>query len=440
MAKDLTIATVGIREELVSHLRLLVRQACKKLPERWRFGLERNADLVIVDPNSFSGHMALTRAQASGMRHALLCDADYPEREGLILREPLHLDQVIAVLQQAVLPSVAIAPVSAAGEDFYYNDLADVFQPKTSVGGALGGQGNDAPALGLEELLKSHSATRDVPGQRSPTAPKPAVAPGLESVLKTVQEQSSAPMVKSIQLTEDTGIAATGEASARAETRKRDAVGGFGRDSAIAADHPNIQRILEADHRQHSIRECMQGEFALAAPASIEVADAPRLSIDPKNRVFHAAGGLSSLAGYCRRSLPRKDWKALTTRELNQLRKSEPARRFEELLWLETLLGSNGRLAGHLDPGGRYRLKRAVSAEADFHSHGAITAAMQQPARLNEIAASAGASMDAVFNLVNAYDAIGEIEWTPRERRPAEPPAPATRGLLGKLGMGFRRK
>ena len=66
MAKDLTIATVGIREELVSHLRLLVRQACKKLPERWRFGLERNADLVIVDPNSFSGHMARTRAQASG--------------------------------------------------------------------------------------------------------------------------------------------------------------------------------------------------------------------------------------------------------------------------------------------------------------------------------------------------------------------------------------
>ncbi|MGD9583211.1 MAG: hypothetical protein AB7V26_06020 [Lysobacterales bacterium] len=439
MAKEFIIATVGTSDEQVSHLRLLVRQACKKLPDRWRFGLELNADLVVVDPNSFAGHMARTRAQASGVRCALLCDADYPERDGLILREPLQLDDVLAVLQQAVLPTVAIAPVTSAGEDFYYSDLTDAGHAPGLAGGARPLSSGDAPALGLDELLKSHSATRDVPGQRPAAAPNP-IAEGLDALFKSDQERAAAPMVKGIRLDQNTAIAATGEGSSRAEVRKRDAVGGFGRHSAVSADHPNIQRILEADHRHHSIRDCLDGESTLAAPSSIEIAGAPRLAIDPKNRVFHANGGLSRLVGYCGRTLPRKDWKVLTTRELNDLREREPARRCEELFWLEALLASNGRLASHLDPGGSYRLKNAVSAEPDFHGHGAIVAAMQQPARLNEIAASAGTSMDAVFNLVNAYDAIGEIEWTPRQRRPAEPPPSEKKGLFGKLGMPFRRK
>ncbi len=439
MAKELIIATVGTSDEQVAHLRLLVRQACKKLPERWRFGVELNADLVVVDPNSFAGHMARTRAQASGVRCALLCDADYPERDGLILREPLQLDDVRTVLQQAMLPTVAMTPVTAAGEDFYYSDLADGGHGNHSGGARLTPRDGVAPALGLEELLKSHSATRDVPGQRAP-APANPIAEGLDALIKSDQERTAAPMVKSIRLDQDTGIAATGETSQRAEIRKRDAVGGFGRASSVSADHPNIQRILEADHRHQSIRDCLDGESALAAPASIEMDGAPRLAIDPKNRVFHATGGLSRLAGYCGRTLPRKDWKVLTTRELHELRESEPARRCEELFWLEALLAGNGRLASHLDPGGSYRLKHAVSAEADFHGHGAIVAAMQHSARLNEIAANAGTSMDAVFNLVNAYDAIGEIEWTPRQRRPSEPPPTAGKGLFGKLGMPFRRK
>ena len=52
-----------------------------------------------------------------------------------------------------------------------------------------------------------------------------------------------------------------------------------------------------------------------------------------------------------------------------------------------------------------------------------------------------GASMDAVFNLVNAYEAIGLIEWTPRQRRHDPPPEDERKsGLLGKLGWPFGEK
>ncbi|PIV35158.1 MAG: hypothetical protein COS34_03540, partial [Lysobacterales bacterium CG02_land_8_20_14_3_00_62_12] len=124
MNKERIIATAGLSDEQAALLRLLVRQAGKSLNEQWRWGTEIRADLLVVDPNSFSGHMARTRAQASGMRCAILCDADYPEQDGLILREPLKLDQVIAVLTQATQLTVALTPLAPVDDEFYFRDLA----------------------------------------------------------------------------------------------------------------------------------------------------------------------------------------------------------------------------------------------------------------------------------------------------------------------------
>ena len=64
---------------------------------------------------------------------------------------------------------------------------------------------------------------------------------------------------------------------------------------------------------------------------------------------------------------------------------------------------------------------------------------MLQPARLHQIAAASGASMADVFDVVNAYDAIGLIEWKPRAPRggaPVEEPKP---GLLGRLRKSLKR-
>jgi hypothetical protein len=431
MAKDLIIAAVGISEEQTAHLRLLIRKVAKQVPDKWRWGTELKADLIVVDPNNFAGHMARTRAQAGGMRCAILCDKEFPEQEGLILREPLKAENVIDVLMQASAPSFKAAPVNASGEDFYFRDLADFKQDAPAIARDSWGQPQSKPpvALGLDELIKSQP-------QANP------VAEGLEALIKAERQKAEAPLVKRLHIAADTSIAATTGPSARAQNRINDNAESVNRKAGLTSDNPNIRRILDADNSEHSIRDYLDGERAIITPSQIHAPEAPALTLDPKNHVFHAIGGLSRLIPFCSRVLPAKDWKMVTTRELIHLRESEPARPYAELIWLQTMLKGTGRLAGHLDPGGTYRLKGRVSAEAEYRDHGAIITFMEIPARLNEIAADAGTSMDAVFNLVNAYDAIGLIEWTPRQRRHDPVPNESDKkpGLLGKLGWPFGKK
>ncbi len=434
MAKDLIVAAVGVSDAQVAHLRLLMRKVAKEVPEIWRWGTELKADLVVVDPNNFAGHMARTRAQSSGVRCAILCDDEYPEQEGLILREPLRAENVVDVLRQASAPTFKAAEVHAASEDFYFRDLADFKTDAKPASADVWGKptGTGPVAMGLDEMLKAKAA--------KPT--DNPVAEGLEALIKAEQHKAEAPPLKKLQIAADTSIAATSAPTARAQSRINDSVGALARKGDLTAENPNIRRILDADNTEHSIRDYLDGERAIVTPSQILTNEAPALTLDPKNLVFHSAGGLSRLIPYCSRVLPAKDWKMVTTRELTQLRSNEPARPYAELIWLQAMLKGTSRLAGHLDPGGTYRLKGLVSAEAEFRDHGAIVPFMQNPARLNEIAADAGTSMDSVFNLVNAYDVIGLIEWTPRQRR--HDPAPAEEGrkggLLGKLGWPFGKK
>ena len=173
----------------------------------------------------------------------------------------------------------------------------------------------------------------------------------------------------------------------------------------------------------------------------IGFAGAPTLTLDPKHREILANGSLDLLEAYAREPIAVSDWKALTSVELARVRAETRARSYEQLLWLEALLNSQGRLAGRLDPGGSYRLKRHVDVSPNYRQHHRIVGCMRTPARLHEIARNAGAPMADVFDLVNAYDAIGAIEWQPRERlrTPSEPPRGGS-GLLGKIGWPFGKR
>jgi hypothetical protein len=105
------------------------------------------------------------------------------------------------------------------------------------------------------------------------------------------------------------------------------------------------------------------------------------------------------------------------------------------LVWLDVLARSEGRLAPHLDPGGRYKLKSWPQIEHDYPNHLRIATAMTHPAKLNEIAAASGAPMGDVFAMVNAYDAIGLIDV---ERRLPRHDTPASSsGLLARLRKPF---
>ena len=121
------------------------------------------------------------------------------------------------------------------------------------------------------------------------------------------------------------------------------------------------------------------------------------------------------------------------------MRESEPAQPYLRLLWLYVLVHSEGKLARHLDPGGTYRLTRWIEIERDFSSYFRIASTMLQGARLHEIASASGASMADVFDAVNAFDAIGLVEWQPRAPRGGEPAPEPKKGLMQRLKKSLKR-
>jgi hypothetical protein len=146
----------------------------------------------------------------------------------------------------------------------------------------------------------------------------------------------------------------------------------------------------------------------LGGPAVVVLQGISSLTLDPKEKVFHSAGSLKVLAPYCVQPLPHAAWRPITSAELGRLRISQPAQPYSRLIWLDTFV---------------HFLR--------------IATAMQQPAKLNEIAASSDAPMDEVFAFVSAYDAIGLIEV---ERRPPRHFTPAPAGLLGLLRNPFGKR
>ena len=413
MASEKYLSVIGLSDEDTAHLRLLLRKIYGHLDNHWRWGAEENADLIIVDPSELSGQIARNRAFSGGRRCAIY-DEKEPLRDGEArLARPLKNENLISVLNGNAETGVGLGPpVMQHGDDFY--DL-DSFNPQFELEDAAAADarahrgGEHTPALGLDEMLKPDSE-----------AAKP---------------QFSVPG----KLRQDTGVEATpGGLSARSEQRVADSVRGFGRlareETHTINTAPPVKRgQTPAPTKQYVLRDYLRSD-QLGGPAQLILADAPALTLDPKTQSFHTTGKLPSLAPYCVRELAPSAWKTLTTSDLAQVRAEQPAQPYSRLIWLAALLGSGGRLASHLDPGGRYKLKRSQQAEADFPSHARIVAALAAPAKVNEIAAASGAAMGEVFDVINAYDAIGLIDMERRLPRHAEP---EPTGLFARLRNPF---
>ena len=175
-----------------------------------------------------------------------------------------------------------------------------------------------------------------------------------------------------------------------------------------------------ADERSaHRLREYLEGEL-IAGPVQIAWSGSAVLTLDPKNRVYHCTRSLRDLEAYCRKSPRRDEWRRLTSAEIAQVREQQPAQPYQKLIWLDVLLHSQGKLASGLDPGGTYELTRWMEIARDYPQLARVSAAMMQPIRLHEIAANCGVDMSQVFDVVNAYDAIGCLKKTPRQSRHAE--------------------
>jgi hypothetical protein len=401
------IAVVGVSDEETAHLRLLMRKAAGELTHTWRWGSEAGADLVVVDPSSFAGQMARTRATATGLRCAVF-STDPPAGSELVLQRPLKLANVVAVLNRAATPTLQAEGIVPHRHDFYVRDVGE----------------GDAP-----------EADADLMPMPPPRQPSGETAPGLDELLHIdpVETRESARVQASLD--ENTTVLGVPVRTARSEARGKDAPDLFMR--RTEAEQPALRGRVP-DVPRHSLRAYLDSDV-LGGPARFELPDAPPLVLDPKPRMFHSRGRLAELEPYCRVALPPSDWQPLTTGELSELRATQPPQPYLRLLWLYVLVHSEGQLARHLDPGGTYRLSRWIEIERDFHSCFRIASAMLQPMRLHEIAAASEAPMADVFDVVNAFDAIGLIEWQPRAPRGGEAPEPTKPSLLKRLRESFKR-
>jgi hypothetical protein len=409
-----TIAVVGVSDEETAHLRLLMRRAAAELSHAWKWGGESNADLLVVDPSSFSGQVARTRAQSGGMRCAVF--SDDPEIAGteLALHRPLKLANVIDVLNRAAGMAARSEGIAPQKQDFW---VLDVGEDDASAG--------DAPDLGDES--------------RAPV--RSDAAPGLEELLRVDPADAREAARVTATLDENTTVLGTSGPTARSEVRGRESPEALSRARSDAPPETVLARRTGAppDMARHNLRAYLEGDL-LGGPARIALPDAPPLVLDPKLKVFHSQGRLAALQPYCRAALRPADWQPLTSAELNELRTSEAPQPYIKLIWLYVLLHSEGKLARNLDPGGTYKLSRWIEIERDFADYFRIASTMLQPGRLHEIAAASNASMADVFDVVNAYDAIGLIEWQPRSPRAGSEPVEEPKAtLLGRLRKSFKR-
>lgn len=393
VSREKTLALIGVSDHEAAHLRLIMRKAAPDLDHRWLWGEEGSADLLVIDAQTFAGQMARTRAQGAGMRHAIFSD-ERVDGDGLVLRRPLRLADVIALLNEAGGAVLHQPEIQANDAGFYTRDIGDDHGESIAPRPGPAFDGGQAVA-GLDDMLRPQSLDARDALDRVQTRP-PVIPAGTAATLSTTREAMQKP------------------------------------ESMPPRKYATRSAML-ADTTPHGLRAFMDGDL-LGGPARYALPGSAPLVLDPKFRVAHAPAGLSALAPYCWRRWRPCDWQPLTSTELIEVRGSQRTFPYERLIWLDVLLHSDGKLAPHLDPGGTYRLAHWVQIDHDMSRYFRIASAMLQPMRLHEIAAASGAPMGDVFDVINAYDAVGLIEWEARARRDDGVRAPS---LLDKLRNPF---
>jgi hypothetical protein len=410
MRCELAIDYIGPSDEDRAHLRLLMRKLGGTLVSRWHWGEEHRADALFIDPATLAGQMARTRAQEGGVRGILLDEVAAAAPSETVLRRPFRADALRVVLDRVAslrIGDASAAPITAQPA------VALVFEPQSLEA--------DAGLLAPTGLVRS-AATREPSHddaeslfRRAPLGMCDSGPRALPSLSGASVEPWTAPTQRSMFR------------GAPEPASTMDAV------PKPTARRPNSGSGV-------SLREFLDGDL-LGGPSRIVREGLPSLSLDPKERVFHADAPLAALKPYLQMALRSADWRPLTSTQLRQLRELAPARDYLHLRWLDRLHAAGGQLPRHLDPGGSYLLTAPFEVAADFPAQQRIVRALARPIRLHELAATAAVRMVDVFDAVAALDGIGIIECRPRERlrRPNDPPPPAPGGFLARALASISR-
>ncbi|WP_423925934.1 hypothetical protein [Dokdonella sp.] len=397
MPNEKVISTIGVNDEDAAHLRLLMRRAASDLTHAWRWGTDTGADLLAVDISNFAGQMARARAKVTGMRVAVVCDADTPTDGDPAFVRPFKLDNVIEVLNQATeATSANLMRAASTVEEFYHDDVSG--EPDQAGESGFPFQSDEVPR---------GSASADV-------------AQGLDEMIRGNPLADPYANLKPARLGSSTTVEETGLSTKRSELRSDREREAQATPLGHSAPTRSPRKPSAADERSaHHLREYLEGDL-IAGPVQIAWSGSAVLTLDPKHQVYHCTRSMRDIEAYFRKSPRRDEWRRLTSAEIAQIRETQPAQPYHKLVWLDVVLHSEGKLASGLDPGGTFELTRWMEIARDYPQLARISAALMQPVRLHEIASSCGVEMSQVFDVVNAYDAIGCLKKTPRVSRHAE--------------------
>ncbi len=395
MSRNRIIDCIGASDEDLAHLRLLLRTAAVQLKDAWSWGAEDKADIVVVDIASLIGAAAHRRTLQRGVACAQLIEHDAAMPEGRFLRKPLRREDFVALLNSIGTKGIAPMAILSQDADFFEVDLGEYDE-----------EPDDLPIVPPSALAREMSTDEldafEAMFKRDPAADQP----------KFLLPESLDTEV-AVEFTGDN----TKRSKARADIYGNQAL----RENTLAANIDPAYRRDEAAQIQsdteYPLREYLSGTL-LGGSARIVLPDAPALVVDPKEQVFHSLGRLAGLSLYCRLPLRMGAWEMMTNSAMQSVREHVHAQPYAHLFWLDRYLNSGGRLAPHLDPGGRYRVtKRLMGLVPEFQAASRIGSAMLTARRLEEIARVSGCDLTEVFDVVNAYEAIGYVEWTLRERK-----------------------
>ena len=380
MSTKRIIQCVGTNEQDTAHLRLLMRVARKELRDTWTWGTESRADLVVVDTLRLIGDSAMRRATQRGIDCAQVIGANDPKPAGLFLRRPLQRDAFVALLNKVGAGGGAAPDIDTWSDEFLDLDLGrpDLSQLES-----------DHPGV---RVLRSDAAEMHAdPGSTHSDEPSRDV---------------SAEFVRAIERIKS-GHAVDPSVNDSADPAHAEGV--FDPEFDSDAD-PGID-----ENATYPLIYYLE-KGVIAGPARFALPGLPSLLIDPDEQLFWSKGSLPMLEEYARQPLRFGDWLRLDRYEFQDARTGIAARPYARLIWMDAFIHSKGFLARHLDPAGNYRLTNRLDLTLDYPRAFRVGAIMGTPRQLHEIARVSAVGLAEVFDVINAYEAIGYVEWTPRER------------------------
>jgi hypothetical protein len=374
MAVERIFHCVGLSDEDSAHLRLLLRAAKAHLRDGWSWGLEGKADVVIVDARRLIGESAKRRAHQRDVPCAQVIDPRDAMPTGLFLRRPMKREALVALLNGVSEGNVTtVGPVSAWGDDEFDFDIG---------------------TIDLSALEARHPGQHDVGAHR--IDPDQVAAAAKVTAVELAIDLSRMP---SLQMSDDGPMASAstnGEETAPAKALEED--------DFETIDPKASYTLLDFLERR-----------LLRVPSRVSLPGTPTLAIDPRRQVFLTQGSLSAMEPYARRSWHPGDWEPLSAAEAGGLERSSFTKPWVALVWMYHFIHSRGLLSKKFNPTGEFRLLNRFNVVVEYPLVHRVGSQLVAPRKLHEVARLSRVDIDLVYDVINAYDAVGYVEGTLRK-------------------------